>query len=138
MAYGSWYDHVKGWWEKAKDYRILFLYYEDMKEVRECKAQTNAVAPPTNPILTITVCHFPKSIQIIPPKDSLQEAIVAWVPSSSPSNISTSLLSMVQSYPQSAPQTHWVFYYKNVFCKNVGLIRKDTSTIVLTGTGASH
>lgn len=34
VAYGSWYDHVKGWWEKRKDYRILYLFYEDMQEVR--------------------------------------------------------------------------------------------------------
>ncbi|XP_040823053.1 sulfotransferase 1 family member D1-like [Ochotona curzoniae] len=32
VAYGSWYDHVKGWWEKRKDYRILYLFYEDMQE----------------------------------------------------------------------------------------------------------
>uniref|UniRef100_A0A452QA93 Sulfotransferase n=1 Tax=Ursus americanus TaxID=9643 RepID=A0A452QA93_URSAM len=32
VAFGSWYDHVKGWWEKRNDYRILYLFYEDMKE----------------------------------------------------------------------------------------------------------
>uniref|UniRef100_A0A8C4MBA3 Sulfotransferase n=1 Tax=Equus asinus TaxID=9793 RepID=A0A8C4MBA3_EQUAS len=32
VAFGSWYDHVKAWWEKRKDYRILYLFYEDMKE----------------------------------------------------------------------------------------------------------
>ncbi|CAK7291605.1 Sulfotransferase 1 family member D1 [Vulpes lagopus] len=32
VAFGSWYDHVKGWWEKRNDYRIFYLFYEDMKE----------------------------------------------------------------------------------------------------------
>ncbi|XP_019389732.1 PREDICTED: sulfotransferase family cytosolic 1B member 1-like isoform X5 [Crocodylus porosus] len=32
VAFGSWYDHVKGWWEKRQDHPILYLFYEDMKE----------------------------------------------------------------------------------------------------------
>nr|AAB07681.1 estrogen sulfotransferase [Rattus norvegicus] len=32
VPYGSWYDHVKSWWEKSKNSRVLFMFYEDMKE----------------------------------------------------------------------------------------------------------
>ncbi|NWJ01276.1 ST1B1 Sulfotransferase, partial [Crypturellus undulatus] len=32
VAYGSWHDHVKGYWERRKEYPILYLFYEDMKE----------------------------------------------------------------------------------------------------------
>ncbi|XP_064004647.1 sulfotransferase 1B1-like [Pogoniulus pusillus] len=32
VAYGSWYDHVKDYWERRKDYPILYLFYEDLKE----------------------------------------------------------------------------------------------------------
>ncbi|XP_060236875.1 sulfotransferase 1E1 [Meriones unguiculatus] len=32
VLYGSWYDHVKSWWEKSKNPRVLFMFYEDMKE----------------------------------------------------------------------------------------------------------
>ncbi|XP_051026323.1 sulfotransferase 1B1 [Acomys russatus] len=32
VAYGSWFDHVKSWWEKKDGYPILFLYYEDLKQ----------------------------------------------------------------------------------------------------------
>ncbi|XP_075432009.1 sulfotransferase 1B1-like [Ascaphus truei] len=32
VSFGSWYDHVKGWWEKRMDLPILYLFYEDMKE----------------------------------------------------------------------------------------------------------
>ncbi|NXJ13037.1 ST1D1 Sulfotransferase, partial [Odontophorus gujanensis] len=32
VAYGSWYKHVKGWWEKRHEKRLLYLFYEDMKK----------------------------------------------------------------------------------------------------------
>ncbi|XP_066578063.1 cytosolic sulfotransferase 1 isoform X1 [Amia ocellicauda] len=38
VVFGSWYSHVKGWWErKQTNPRILYLFYEDLKEdvVRE-------------------------------------------------------------------------------------------------------
>ncbi|XP_043942189.1 sulfotransferase 1C1-like [Protopterus annectens] len=32
VAWGSWYDHVKGFWEKKDQHQILYMFYEDMKE----------------------------------------------------------------------------------------------------------
>lgn len=32
VGWGSWYDHAKGWWEARTKHRILFLFYEDLKE----------------------------------------------------------------------------------------------------------
>ncbi|XP_066485300.1 sulfotransferase 1 family member D1-like [Tiliqua scincoides] len=32
VVFGSWYDHVNGWWEKRKSLPLLYLFYEDMKE----------------------------------------------------------------------------------------------------------
>lgn len=33
MTYGSWYDHVNGWWQKKKTYsNIHYMLYEDMSE----------------------------------------------------------------------------------------------------------
>ncbi|XP_028439820.1 sulfotransferase 1C1 isoform X2 [Perca flavescens] len=31
LAWGSWYDHVKGYWMKREKKNILYLFYEDMK-----------------------------------------------------------------------------------------------------------
>uniref|UniRef100_A0A6J0UXA3 Sulfotransferase n=2 Tax=Pogona vitticeps TaxID=103695 RepID=A0A6J0UXA3_9SAUR len=31
-AFGSWYDHVKTWWNKRNEHPILYLFYEDIKE----------------------------------------------------------------------------------------------------------
>ncbi|KAI7796962.1 sulfotransferase 1 family member D1-like [Triplophysa rosa] len=32
LSWGSWYDHVKGYWRERKERNILYLLYEDMKE----------------------------------------------------------------------------------------------------------
>ncbi|XP_021022958.1 sulfotransferase 1A1 [Mus caroli] len=32
VSYGSWYQHVKEWWELRRTHPVLYLFYEDMKE----------------------------------------------------------------------------------------------------------
>uniref|UniRef100_A0A3B3SJQ9 Sulfotransferase n=1 Tax=Paramormyrops kingsleyae TaxID=1676925 RepID=A0A3B3SJQ9_9TELE len=33
VVFGSWYDHVKGWWEKKQTYaNIHYMFYEDLAE----------------------------------------------------------------------------------------------------------
>uniref|UniRef100_A0A8D0DHX8 Sulfotransferase n=2 Tax=Salvator merianae TaxID=96440 RepID=A0A8D0DHX8_SALMN len=32
VAWGSWFDHVIGWWKAKNHYPILYLFYEDIKE----------------------------------------------------------------------------------------------------------
>jgi hypothetical protein len=42
MWWGTWPDHVKGWWERAKSKNVLFVHFEDMK--RDLPAVARRVA----------------------------------------------------------------------------------------------
>jgi hypothetical protein len=42
MWWGTWTDHVKGWWERARSPNVLFLFFEDMK--RDLPAVVRRVA----------------------------------------------------------------------------------------------
>ncbi|KAM3821629.1 sulfotransferase 1C2-like [Vipera latastei] len=32
IAWGSWFDHVQGWWEAKNRHPILYIFYEDLKK----------------------------------------------------------------------------------------------------------
>lgn len=53
VFYGSWYQHVKEWWELSRTYPVLYLFYEDMKENPKKEIQK---------ILKFVGCSLPEEI----------------------------------------------------------------------------
>ncbi|PNI14122.1 SULT1C2 isoform 6, partial [Pan troglodytes] len=45
VVWGSWFDHVKGWWEMKDRHQILFLFYEDIKRELWGIGKTTSLLP---------------------------------------------------------------------------------------------
>ncbi|XP_053118786.1 sulfotransferase 1A1-like [Hemicordylus capensis] len=60
VPYGSWYDHVKGWWDKRKEQRMLYLFYEDLKEdpQREIRKVMEFLQRPPDARLVEKIAHL--------------------------------------------------------------------------------
>ncbi|XP_035129390.3 sulfotransferase 1C4 [Callithrix jacchus] len=37
VVWGSWFDHVKGWWKKKDSHPILYIFYEDIMKDPKCE-----------------------------------------------------------------------------------------------------
>eukprot|EP00062_Callorhinchus_milii_P017278 gi/632969661/ref/XP_007901202.1/ PREDICTED: sulfotransferase 1A1-like [Callorhinchus milii] len=48
VMYGLWHDHVKGWWEQRGNFPILYMFYEDMKELKTGVGGHNVSDPLTH------------------------------------------------------------------------------------------
>ncbi|XP_077169158.1 sulfotransferase 1C2-like [Paroedura picta] len=60
VSWGSWFDHVRGWWEAKDRHPILYLFYEDIKEdpAREIRKVAQFLGIElTEPVLTQIVQH---------------------------------------------------------------------------------
>lgn len=45
VAWGSWFEHVRGWWDLRDNVRMLFLFYEDIKRVSRGHVGRDHVRP---------------------------------------------------------------------------------------------
>ncbi|XP_069840589.1 sulfotransferase 1C2-like [Dendropsophus ebraccatus] len=59
VAWGSWFDHVIGWWKAKDKYQILYVFYEDMKEdpKREIRKISEFLAKNLTEDILDTICH---------------------------------------------------------------------------------
>uniref|UniRef100_A0A8C4EUI2 Sulfotransferase n=1 Tax=Dicentrarchus labrax TaxID=13489 RepID=A0A8C4EUI2_DICLA len=61
MVFGSWYDHVNGWWQKKQTYsKLHYMFYEDLIEVRLEKNRPRVLQQRLQKITAIVVYECAK------------------------------------------------------------------------------
>ena len=74
VCWGSWYDHVKGWWQAKDQHRILYLFYEAMKEVR---TRPPNKSPFDHKCLSCNVCTPSGTLRL---QSGTGDAVFRWLP----------------------------------------------------------
>ena len=75
MHFGSWFDHVLGWWKHRDDQNVLFIKYEDMK--KDLLRTVNAIADFTGCSLKREVID---SIVEKTTFDKMKDSTSSWMP----------------------------------------------------------
>ncbi|XP_069840588.1 sulfotransferase 1C1-like [Dendropsophus ebraccatus] len=59
IPWGSWFDHVIGWWKAKDKYQILYIFYEDMIEdpKREIRKISKFLGKDLTDEVLDTICH---------------------------------------------------------------------------------
>ncbi|XP_078508459.1 sulfotransferase 1C1-like [Lissotriton helveticus] len=60
LSWGSWYQHVRGYWDKKDTHRMLYMFYEDIKEnpAREIRKVMEFLEVDLSPDVLENIVHY--------------------------------------------------------------------------------